>query len=240
MTSWLRGPAQAVLGGFLVLAGTAHLTVAREEFRAQVPPWVPLDVDLVVADGRDAADQAAVGDDLVALLERRDHVAVLAQLLLLRTQDQEIHDRKHQQQRDELRESGGSAGGGCLGVGGGHEHRRSFVGGLRKPGRRNAAEAGGSGGLARKLATGSGDVQKRAALDRLPRPAVGRRAMRSRTPCESSNAKAPLSRSLRHCSLNWRIRTCSRSSCRCRWRRCLPSRPPPRRGCPSPRARRPA
>ena len=48
MTSWLRGPAQAVLGGFLVLAGTAHLTVAREEFRAQVPPWVPLDVDLVV------------------------------------------------------------------------------------------------------------------------------------------------------------------------------------------------
>lgn len=48
MTSWIRGLAQVVLGGFLLLAGTAHLTVAREEFRAQVPPWFPGDVDLVV------------------------------------------------------------------------------------------------------------------------------------------------------------------------------------------------
>ncbi|MGO1164989.1 MAG: DoxX family protein [Janibacter sp.] len=48
MTSWTRGIAQVVLGGFLLLAGTAHLTVAREEFRAQVPPWFPGDVDLVV------------------------------------------------------------------------------------------------------------------------------------------------------------------------------------------------
>lgn len=44
----LRALAQALLGGFLLLAGLAHLTFAREEFRAQVPPWVPLDVDLVV------------------------------------------------------------------------------------------------------------------------------------------------------------------------------------------------
>lgn len=48
MTSWLRGLAQALLGGFLLFAGLAHLTFAREEFRAQVPPWVPVDVDLVV------------------------------------------------------------------------------------------------------------------------------------------------------------------------------------------------
>ena len=48
MTSWLRGLAQVLLGAFLVFAGLAHLTSAREEFRAQVPPWVPLDVDLVV------------------------------------------------------------------------------------------------------------------------------------------------------------------------------------------------
>lgn len=48
MTSWIRGLAQAVLGGFLLLAGTAHLTFAREDFRAQVPPWFPGDVDLVV------------------------------------------------------------------------------------------------------------------------------------------------------------------------------------------------
>lgn len=44
----LRALAQGLLGTFLLLAGLAHLTFAREEFRAQVPPWVPLDVDLVV------------------------------------------------------------------------------------------------------------------------------------------------------------------------------------------------
>ena len=48
MTSWPRRTAQLVLGLFLLLAGTAHLTVGREEFRAQVPPWVPVEVDLVV------------------------------------------------------------------------------------------------------------------------------------------------------------------------------------------------
>jgi uncharacterized membrane protein len=46
------GPARTVarvaLGLFLAFAGTSHLTFAREEFRAQVPGWVPLDEDLVV------------------------------------------------------------------------------------------------------------------------------------------------------------------------------------------------
>lgn len=37
-----------VLGSAMVLAGTAHLTVAREEFQAQVPGWFPLDEDLTV------------------------------------------------------------------------------------------------------------------------------------------------------------------------------------------------
>lgn len=36
------------LGAVLAFAGTSHLTFAREEFRAQVPPWVPLDQDAVV------------------------------------------------------------------------------------------------------------------------------------------------------------------------------------------------
>lgn len=48
MTSPLRAVGQALLGTFLVLAGVAHLTVARTEFRAQVPPWFPADADLVV------------------------------------------------------------------------------------------------------------------------------------------------------------------------------------------------
>lgn len=41
-------PRAGLLGCVLILAGTAHLTFAREEFRAQVPPWFPADVDLVV------------------------------------------------------------------------------------------------------------------------------------------------------------------------------------------------
>ena len=37
-----------LLGAFLIFAGVNHLTVARVEFLAQVPPCVPLDGDLVV------------------------------------------------------------------------------------------------------------------------------------------------------------------------------------------------
>jgi len=36
------------LGAFMTGAGLTHLTVARDEFRAQVPSWVPVDEDLVV------------------------------------------------------------------------------------------------------------------------------------------------------------------------------------------------
>jgi uncharacterized membrane protein len=39
---------RVLLGAFLLLAGTGHLTFARAEFQAQVPPWLPLDPDLVV------------------------------------------------------------------------------------------------------------------------------------------------------------------------------------------------
>ena len=48
MSHWFRGTAQAVLGAFMVFAGTGHLTFAREDFPAQVPTWVPIDPDLVV------------------------------------------------------------------------------------------------------------------------------------------------------------------------------------------------
>lgn len=37
-----------LLGGALLTAGITHLTVARTEFLAQVPDWVPLDPDLTV------------------------------------------------------------------------------------------------------------------------------------------------------------------------------------------------
>jgi hypothetical protein len=44
----VRAAAQAALGTGLAFAGISHLTLAREEFRAQVPTWVPLDTELVV------------------------------------------------------------------------------------------------------------------------------------------------------------------------------------------------
>ncbi|GAA4287925.1 hypothetical protein [Georgenia daeguensis] len=46
--SGLRTLGQVALGGVLLTAGSAHLTALRQEFRAQVPSWVPVDPDLVV------------------------------------------------------------------------------------------------------------------------------------------------------------------------------------------------
>ena len=46
--SKLRAGAQALLGAAMVGAGTGHLTVQREEFQNQVPPWVPISEDLTV------------------------------------------------------------------------------------------------------------------------------------------------------------------------------------------------
>ncbi len=41
----VRKFARIVLGGTLIFAGVSHLTIARKEFQAQVPDWVPLDKD---------------------------------------------------------------------------------------------------------------------------------------------------------------------------------------------------
>jgi uncharacterized membrane protein len=40
--------ARVLLGAALAFAGISHLTWSRIEFRAQVPPWVPLGPDTVV------------------------------------------------------------------------------------------------------------------------------------------------------------------------------------------------
>lgn len=43
-----RTLARILLGLVLLTAGVGHLTVARQTFQAQVPPWLPFDPDLVV------------------------------------------------------------------------------------------------------------------------------------------------------------------------------------------------
>lgn len=48
MTSIARTIARLLLGVTMVGAGVAHLTTQRQEFRAQVPDWFPVDEDLTV------------------------------------------------------------------------------------------------------------------------------------------------------------------------------------------------
>ena len=46
--STARTAGRIALGAILVLAGTSHLTFARDDFRAQVPEFVPLPEDTTV------------------------------------------------------------------------------------------------------------------------------------------------------------------------------------------------
>lgn len=47
-TSLLQNIARLLLGLILLATGVNHLTIGRTAFLAQVPPWLPLDGDLVV------------------------------------------------------------------------------------------------------------------------------------------------------------------------------------------------
>lgn len=68
--------ARVALGLALVGAGVSHLTVAREEFQAQVPSWFPVDEDVtVLASG---AVEIALGGSLVVLSRWRVAVGLLA------------------------------------------------------------------------------------------------------------------------------------------------------------------
>ena len=74
MRAALRVAGQVLLGAFLVFAGTAHLTVARTTFRAQVPPWLPLDADLVVVVS--GLVELVLGGALLVLWRARPRVVV--------------------------------------------------------------------------------------------------------------------------------------------------------------------
>jgi uncharacterized membrane protein len=61
-----------ILGVALLFAGIAHLTNQREEFQAQVPPWLPLDPDFVVV----ASGIVEIGLGLALILLHRYRVPV--------------------------------------------------------------------------------------------------------------------------------------------------------------------
>ncbi|MET0589968.1 MAG: hypothetical protein ABWZ77_02225 [Naasia sp.] len=71
-----RTAARLLLGSALVFAGSTHLTVAREEFRAQVPPWLPLDPDDVVL--MSGVVEIGLGTMLIALPKEQRRVGLLA------------------------------------------------------------------------------------------------------------------------------------------------------------------
>lgn len=83
MVTSVRSSAQVLLGALLLFTGTGHLTFARREFRAQVPPWVPLEVDTVVL--LSGVVELALGVALLAAWRQpaRAAVGVAAALLFL-------------------------------------------------------------------------------------------------------------------------------------------------------------
>ena len=74
--STARTVGRIALGAGLLFAGTSHLTWSRTEFRAQVPPWIPLSTDAVVVGS--GVVELALGGALVALPKQRTTVGGIA------------------------------------------------------------------------------------------------------------------------------------------------------------------
>ena len=47
-STFIQTAVRILLGVFLLFAGVGHLTFVRKDFLAQVPPWLPMNADLVV------------------------------------------------------------------------------------------------------------------------------------------------------------------------------------------------
>jgi uncharacterized membrane protein len=65
----VRTIARVGLGAALMVAGTGHLTVQRQEFQAQVPNWFPIDEDVVVVVS--GIVELLLGAALIAIGRRR-------------------------------------------------------------------------------------------------------------------------------------------------------------------------
>lgn len=70
-----------ILGAFLLFAGTSHLTWARSEFLAQVPPWVPIDADLVVL--LSGVVEIILGLMLIFIKKNIHHVGIIVSLFFV-------------------------------------------------------------------------------------------------------------------------------------------------------------
>ncbi|MET0703368.1 MAG: hypothetical protein ABWY93_27305 [Mycobacterium sp.] len=70
-----RTIARLVLGAFLLYAGVAHLSFARQTFHAQVPTWLPVSADVVVV--ASGVVEIALGIALLLLVRRRSQLGWL-------------------------------------------------------------------------------------------------------------------------------------------------------------------
>lgn len=75
LVSALRTMARIALGATMTGAGVTHLTVARQEFRAQVPDWFPVDPDAVVLVS--GLVEVALGATFVALPRHQRTIGAL-------------------------------------------------------------------------------------------------------------------------------------------------------------------
>ena len=80
-TSTAQNIGRYILGIFLVLAGTGHLSFQRTAFAAQVPPWLPLNPDLVVL--LSGAVEIALGLSLLLLYKQRTKVGWIVALFFV-------------------------------------------------------------------------------------------------------------------------------------------------------------
>jgi uncharacterized membrane protein len=74
--SRVQTAARWALAAGLTFAGVSHLTFARQEFHAQVPPWVPIDADSVVL--LSGVAEVALGTSLAVLPRQRGLLGLVA------------------------------------------------------------------------------------------------------------------------------------------------------------------
>jgi uncharacterized membrane protein len=80
-TSTVQLFGRLLLGLMLFTSGVSHLTYFRQQFHAQVPPWVPLNPDLVVV--LSGCVEIVLGLSLVALYRRKAYVGIIAALFFV-------------------------------------------------------------------------------------------------------------------------------------------------------------
>ncbi|MBV9580051.1 MAG: DoxX family membrane protein [Chloroflexi bacterium] len=71
----MRTVLRTLLGSFLLTTGVGHLTIARKDFQAQVPRWLPLPPDTVVL--ASGVVELALGAALILLASYRKLVGAV-------------------------------------------------------------------------------------------------------------------------------------------------------------------